>query len=325
MTVPSSPGPRRRARLIASLAVGLGSFGLALIFRLVLKQQSSDFDQIVVGARRTLAGLTPYTVTPLPGLEWPIYYPMPALVLGFPFAAMSLAMAHALFSGLSGGVFTWALSREGDAKLFALGTWPYVLTVSLGQWGPLLMATSGMSMIAWLVIVKPNLGIALAAAYGPRWIRGRALFVNVVAIGALLIVSWLVRPHWIAEWRAVISTPTPHIILPVTALGGPLLLLALLRWRRPEARLIAGLACMPQTFSSYDSLLVFLVPQTRREALYLVAGTTCATLAIALIGTAPTYAETVRRFAPVRIALVYLPAVAMILRRPNVVPAAQRG
>ena len=324
MIAPASR-PHRRTRLIASLAVGLGSFGLALIFRLVLKQQSSDFDQIVIGARRTLAGLTPYTASPLPGLDWPIYYPMPALVLGLPFAAMSLATAHAVFSGISGGLFTWALSRDGDAKLFSLGTWPYILTVSLGQWGPLLMATSGIPMIAWLVIAKPNLGLALAAAYGTRWIRARSLLVNAGAIGALLVISWFLRPHWFAEWRALIRTPTPHIIVPLTAIGGPLLLLTLVRWRRPEARLIAALACVPQTFSSYDSLLVFLVPETRREALLLVAGTMCATLAIALLGTAPTYAETVRRFAPVRIALVYLPAVAIILRRPNVSPGAQAG
>jgi hypothetical protein len=74
-----------RRRSAVTVGVGLVSFALALCFRLVLHQQSSDFDQLVVGAGRVLSGLTPYTATPLPGLAWPIYYPMPALMLGLPF------------------------------------------------------------------------------------------------------------------------------------------------------------------------------------------------------------------------------------------------
>jgi hypothetical protein len=100
-------------------------------------------------------------------------------------------------------------------------------------------------------------------------------------------------------------------------LGGPIVLLALFRWRRPEARLLAGLVCVPQTFSSYDSLIVFLAADTRRDALLLVAGTTLVTLVISLLGTPESYAEAVHRFAPFRIALVYAPAVWIILRRPN--------
>ena len=110
-----------RRRVVVAAVVGLASFGLALCFRIVLHQQSSDFDQIVVGARRALSGLTPYTAAPLPGLTWPIYYPMPALVLGLPFAGWSLPWAHAMFCGVSGVCFGWAMSADGDAKLFALG------------------------------------------------------------------------------------------------------------------------------------------------------------------------------------------------------------
>ena len=59
------------------------------------------------------------------------------------------------------------MSAQGDAKLFALATWPYVLSVSLGQWGPLLMASTAMPMLGWLAIVKPNLGLALGAGFAP--------------------------------------------------------------------------------------------------------------------------------------------------------------
>jgi hypothetical protein len=39
------------------------------------------------------------------------------------------------------------------------------------------------------------------------------------------------------------------------------------------------------------------------------------TTIVALVGPAPTYAETVHRFASLRIAVVYVPAVIIVLRR----------
>jgi hypothetical protein len=310
-----------RRRAVAAVLVGVGSLLLALAFRFVLHQQSSDFDQIVVGARRALAGQTPYTLAPLPGLEWPIYYPMPALVLGLPFAALPLAWAHAIFCGLSGACFGWAMSAEGDAKLFALATWPFILSISLGQWGPLLMATTAIPALGWVAIAKPNLGLALGAGFGPSWVRRPVVWFNIAMLSTLTLISFILRPTWVREWIAVLSTPTPHLIMPIRVLGGFLLLIALFRWRRPEARTIAALSLVPQTFSSYDSLLVFIVPQTRRQALVLVGCTTLVTAIVGYVGPAASYAETVHRFAPLRIALVYLPAVAMILMRPNVAAA----
>jgi hypothetical protein len=209
------------------------------------------------------------------------------------------------------------MSANGDAKLFALATWPYVLSISLGQWGPLLMATSTIPALGWLAIVKPNLGLALGAGYGHRWIRRPAVFINLGMAGLLIVLSFALRPRWVVEWIGVLSTPTPHLIMPIRVMGGFLLLLALVRWKEPAARTLAALAFVPQTFSSYDSLLVFLVPKTRRESLVLVAGTTLVTAIVAYIGTAPTYAETVQRFAPWRIALVYLPAVLIAILRGN--------
>jgi hypothetical protein len=317
--------PRWRTRLGVAFVVAAASFGLALTFRLVFKQQSSDFDQIVIGARRILVGQSPYTQTALPGLEWPIYYPLPAIILGFPFAWLSLAWAHAVFAGIGGGVFAWAASADGDAKLFSVFTWPYVLTVSLGQWGPLLMASALLPGLGWLVIVKPNIGTAVAAGYGVKWIRGRALWINALSASALLTGSFALRRTWFTEWLAVLRGPTSHMITPVAVFGGPLLLLAMVRWRRPEARFLAVLACVPQTFSSYDSLLLFLTVHTRRQALVLVAATTAVTAIIGLVGPAPTYAETVRRFASLRISLVYLPALAMIIAEPNHISRPELG
>jgi hypothetical protein len=209
------------------------------------------------------------------------------------------------------------MSAKGHAQLFALATWPYILSVSLGQWGPLLMAATTIPAMGWVALIKPNLGVAFGAGYGLRWARPPALWVNLFMAGALLVTSFAVRPRWVGEWLTVLATPTPHLVAPIGIAGGVALLLALFRWRRPEARTLATLSLVPQTFSSYDSLLVFIVPQTRAQALVLVAATTLVTAIVGFIGPAATYAETVHRFAPLRIALVYMPAVVMVLMRPN--------
>ena len=311
-----------RTRAAIAIAGAAISVSLVLIFRVVLGQHTSDFDQLLVGAQRVTTGQTPYTLAPLPGLEWPIFYPMPAIVLAMPVMYLAPAVAQSVFCGLTPGLCAWGLSKSGGAKLFGVGTWSYVLSISLGQWGPALMAAATIPALGWLAMAKPNIGLAVAAGYSFQWLKGRALAVNLVIGAALLLASFWLRSGWVQEWRAVLSLPTPHLILPLRIFGGPFLLLALLRWRRPEARLLTVLACVPQTFSSYDALILFLAVRTRREALLLVSCSLIVTAYVALKGPAPTYAETVHKFALVRLWLLYIPVLAMILTRRNEVDEA---
>ena len=62
-----------------------------------------------------------------------------------------------------------------------------------------------------------------------------------------------------------------HIRPPLLYWGGPLMLLALLRWRRPEARLLAALSCVPHTPELYESLYLFLVPASMWQGALLAA------------------------------------------------------
>ena len=64
----------------------------------------------------------------------------------------------------------------------------------------------------------------------------------------------------------------------VTA-GGPLILLALLRWRRPEARLLVALGCIPHTTMLYEALPLFLVARRWQEGVLLAALSGCACIA----------------------------------------------
>jgi hypothetical protein len=109
---------------------------------------------------------------------------------------------------------------------------------------------------------------------------------------------------------------------PVMRPGGFLLLLALLRWRRPEARLLAGLACIPQTPVLYETVPLFLLVTTLKEGA-LLGILTCASgmLVYAMGSDITAYDEWMTLSGRWMVWLVYLPALAIVLPRPNVYPA----
>jgi hypothetical protein len=106
-------------------------------------------------------------------------------------------------------------------------------------------------------------------------------------------------------------------VAPVTALGGPLLLLAALRWRRWDARLLLAMAIVPQTPAIYTVLPIGLLSLTRMQALLFCLSTHLAFAAQFWFvpRAAPnTHAEV----ATVCLnAFVYLPWLVAVLRRPN--------
>ena len=103
---------------------------------------------------------------------------------------------------------------------------------------------------------------------------------------------------------------------PIFTPGGVLLLLALVRWRRPEARLVAAMACVPQLMYFADQLPLWLVPRTRREAMLLSALSIVA-WAAALLIEVPAGRQPAFDSGPFVLAGVYLPTLVMVLRRPN--------
>jgi hypothetical protein len=79
-------------------------------------------------------------------------------------------------------------------------------------------------------------------------------------------LSLVLQPSWPAAWRASFHT-APHLIVPALQPGGIILLAALGRWHRADARLLAVLACVPQTPSPYDLFPMALIPRTLRQSL----------------------------------------------------------
>jgi hypothetical protein len=123
----------------------------------------------------------------------------------------------------------------------------------------------------------------------------------------------------LSEWRTALSHRVNDVYWsPVTIVGGPLLLLALLKWRRPEARLLVALSIAPQLLLFYDQLLLWLVPKTWRESLLL---TVLSWIALFIgnkgFGANPSTREVVSAYATPILLLLFLPSLAMVMRRPN--------
>jgi hypothetical protein len=103
---------------------------------------------------------------------------------------------------------------------------------------------------------------------------------------------------------------------PITRVPGFLIVLALLRWRQPEARLLLALACVPQTSSWYETLMPMLVARSKREMQWLVGASGAGYLMqIVMLDYKDEIATT--DVGILMVVFVYLPALVIVLRRPN--------
>jgi hypothetical protein len=157
---------------------------------------------------------------------------------------------------------------------------------------------------------KPNLGLSIWLGSG-EVATARRLAVGV--IGALLI-SLLIHPRWPASYLATLGH-SPHHSLVLRPFGW-LLLLAAFRWRTPAARVILGLALVPQSGSFYDALPALLVARRKSEAVLLGLVSSLGYLwwlgrDLGGLG----YPEIAARNWPVVLVTVYLPALGVLLGR----------
>jgi hypothetical protein len=252
--------PTRSHYALALLAALLAGLICWLAYRLP-PPSTSDFEPVWIGARALISGLDPYTVVPTAGTRYPLYYPLPAVLLGLPFGALSFAAARIAWAGISAAVFVLAALHYRRGLLTALLSANFLNAVVQGQWSPVLTSAAVFPAISWVWAAKPSIGAALFAAYPSR----RAM------VGCLLLVavSLAVAPGWPIRWVNALRE-TNHVA-PILRPGGIVLLLALIRWRNAEARLLAALACIPQTIGLYETLPLFLIPKSRWQGYSLAA------------------------------------------------------
>jgi hypothetical protein len=239
------------------------------------------------------------------------YYPLPAAFLAVPFTMLKPNVAAAIGVGLATFVFALAVTRD------SIGRWPVLLSgpmfgaVVTGQVAvPLIAAGFIWPATQLFAITKPNLGLAIGVARPTKW--------SIVggAVGAT--VAFLLVPTWVAGWVAVVrGQPGAHPV-PVLVPGGFLVLLALLRWRRPDARLLVVMSLIPQTMTFYDTLPVVLCARTFRQSLVIgLTSQLAMLLAIPYAARIEAPLAVLQRTAWFAVVGVYLPALYFVLRAPE--------
>lgn len=269
---------------------------------------TTDFDLLYYGAASLIRGENPY-LTIREHLSYPLFYPLPAVLLGVPFTMLPLALARPVWDIIVGCAFAYALWRvRGSYALLAVLSGAYLFAMRNGQSTPLLVAASVFPTWGFLLTVKPNTGLALWCARPTR----------AAAIGGILVllVSVVLLPAWPLDWWAAIHQRNTHIMPPVLRPFGFLLLLAGLRWRTPEGRLILALAVLPQNTLPHDLVPLALIPGNLVEMAIYAAGSWISLIVTAAgEDRATSLSRLVSDGWPTHLVCVYLPMLWLVLRR----------
>jgi hypothetical protein len=309
------PTPSRRARLTVSALIATLAAVFPVVEHIRVPTRPTDFGIIWFGARSLLHGIDPYPLVG-PGRaypwDWDLLYPATSMVLAMPFSWFSEPVAAALFVWVSTALLAYAITENGWDLLFLFPSSAFIVAARAAQWSPLYSAAFCLPWLGFVLAAKPNVGGAIALACGSRKLLATALMGGV----ALLVISLALLPSWPQQWLGAVRGAT-HLTAPIISVGGFVVLLSALRWRRPEARLILLLACVPQTGSWYEALPLLLVAQTRRESQILSLVSSLGFLSIRFLIHGQPEAQFNREVSALMVAFAYLPAMIVVLRRPN--------
>jgi hypothetical protein len=268
----------------------------------------TDFDQLYKAGVILMDGGNPYrSITAQ--LRYPLFYPLPAVLVALPFTLLRLELARPAFDIVVGWVFAYALWRNAPYRLLALVSGAYLFAMRAGQTTPIVVAGSLVPALGALLTIKANTGLACFIARPNR----RAL---VGGLG-LLTLAVVLLPSWPLDWWAAIHMQR-HIRAPLLRPFGWLLLLAAFRWRTSGGRLLLALALIPQNTLPHELLPLALIPSNAVEMAIYVVGSWVA-VAFTSVGMqhAPSLIALITDVWPMLLVFVYLPALYMVLRRPK--------
>jgi hypothetical protein len=304
LTTRSKTSKPAAGRRLLVLLLGL-TFVLAsrLILYAWAPDRATDFDFLYSAAARLVSGQAPYQA----GTQW-FPYPLPGVLLAVPFTVIPLDLARPIFDVLVGWVFVYALWRyRGSFALLAVLSGAYLFALRSGQTTPLMVAASLIPAIGFLLAVRPNTSAAL-------WIA-RPTWMALLGASAFLILSLAVLPSWPHDWWMALPEDIRQLKPPIMRPFGFVLLLAALRWRLPEARLILAMAFVPQSTLPYELVSLALIPATLPEMGVYVAGTWVTVVAADRLHFADGLAAWAANGWPMTICAVYLPMLYLVLRR----------
>lgn len=298
------------AFIIASVSAALH------FFRAIENGGRSDFAPIWHAARLMLAGENPYAlIGPGNAVEsaWPIFYPATTFVAAVPFTIIpSFHWASTTFVFVSAALLAWGATHDGWHRLPIFPSIAFLTSATLAQWSVIMTAAVFIPALGLIAAAKPQSAMPVIGSTTSARMYAFAVAGAVVLVAA----SMLLLPTWPADWWRLLRT-TENFVPPLVRWGGPLILVGLLRWRRPEAWLILIAACMPQTWPPYNGLMLMAVARTYREAAFLSLFSSVGWIVFAWFAEGLTLEEERVIMSAVLNFVSYLPAVAVVLARPN--------
>jgi len=241
-----------KLRVVVSAALGLASGIFCWFLMKHLHQDAADFRWALRIAQRLLFRQNPYD-TPLE------QYPLTAGLIALPFVRLQPEIAAGLFYGISSAALAFGLTRYSYRGLLIFLAYPYWAGLLTVQWSPVIAASAFFPLLLPVTMAKPQIGLPVFLTRLSR----RGLFACMI-VAAL---SLMVMPRWPLLWIGQLGH-YEHFI-PLLVLPGPLLLLALWRYRDRDAILLLLAACMPQRWF-FDSFILWLIPRSRREIVWTV-------------------------------------------------------
>lgn len=242
-----------RARFLVSTVIAAASGYFCWFLLRHFHQGAADFQWSIRAAQHMLARTNPYT-TPLE------QYPLTGALFGMPFVRLAPEMAAAIFFGMSSGLLALGLTRYGYSRLLVFLAYPYWAAILTAQWSPLIAASAFYPLLLPVTLAKPQVGFPVALTHLSK--------IGVVACAVWTLATFAFLPNWPLLWWHQLGN-YQHFI-PLLVLPGPLLALALIRWRERDAWLLFLAALMPQRWF-FDAFTLWLIPKSRRQILFTAA------------------------------------------------------
>jgi hypothetical protein len=251
-----------RDRIILTLLIAIVTFGTTLYLSTLTGPGLGDLRYSLGLAREWLAGHDPYLPFKLNIDPNAVPYPFTAVLITMPIVWLPNQIAAGLFNGIGAGLLAWLIFKNrNNWQLLMFASWPFVNSVMFYQWSPYIVSMFFTPNLLPFLFAKPQLALPFVLTQRPSRI-------GIILAGILVIVSVALYPLWPLDWiktlHNYIGAP-PLFVLPL----GPLLFLALIRYREKRSWLLVLMALMPQRMV-YDQLGVLLVAENSKQMLFLV-------------------------------------------------------
>lgn len=246
------------ARIIGAIFIGTISAALSYWKHLSIDTTLTDIPWAINAARDLIRHVDPYQYDYSTGV---VPYPLTAALVVFPFALLPGSLSLAGLTGLVCGLVAFGLLRDGEYwRLMIFVSPSFILAIHTAQWSPVFVAAYLFPALLPVVVAKPTLALPVLLSSRWRWH-------SVIGMAAIIGLSLLIMPTW--PWRWLSQTGRYEGFIPLLSPLGPFLLLSLVAWRRPPARLLALMSISIQHQLFYDQLLIWLIPQSLRQMLVL--------------------------------------------------------